>query len=108
MAKKYLEIREKLTKLGNYELESELKNVIKLLSELEEDFKSKGYHYLHFNFTTEAGYYGDVENIVELYGTRTETDKERNERLKVNRRARLTKKERDKEIFIELKAKYNW
>lgn len=111
--KQYLEKREKLTTI-DFEYQ-DLKSLVNELQSILEDFEAKGYYSICIESEREYGYYDEVTTTYVLYGTRRESDKEREKRLEANRKAREAKKiekekkiDQDRELFESLKEKYGW
>jgi malate/lactate dehydrogenase len=111
--KKYLTKRDRLTTIDvDYR---SVEEVAKELQTILEDFGAKGYYNITIDQEKEYGYYDDVDIIHVIYGTRRETDNERDKRLEANRKAREAKKaekekkvEEDRKLFESLKKTYGW
>lgn len=109
--KKYLEIKEKLADISNYDFEASFDKVILMLQELKETNEAKGY--TNLTLSVEYTAFSDDGSYFELRGTRKETDRERNKRLaKAKKEIEQRKKDIDKEedaehsLYLKLKRKF--
>jgi hypothetical protein len=112
MSKKYLEIIERIkkTNISICDLEGDLNQVISTLITIRDNAANLGY----YNISIEPDYEYDG---VELFGTRLETDKEREKRLAKAKKEREANKElkkeqekeqekEERELYEKLKKKF--
>lgn len=89
-----------------------MSSAIEVLSEMITEYESRGYYNLRIEIN-EIGDYDSNYEIINLVGTRLETDQEREirltkERKEKEKRAAIKKKQdqKDLEIYLKLKKKF--
>lgn len=105
---KRLEIRDKIERMHIWQIAVEIDSVIELLQKTKEQNCSK-YHKIMIDYCTDYSF-GDSETIIEVIGTRYESDEEFAARVKKKEKnyARLKKEAEEKERaeYERLKAKF--
>jgi hypothetical protein len=107
------DITEKLESFGMYDLEGPVDTLIEELQRIKEDYP----HHTNLRIVEDSPYW-DNDDQYGVYGTRPETDQEKEKRLEKARKARETRKknkeeaerkktEKEKAEYLRLKEKYD-
>jgi hypothetical protein len=98
MAKKYKEIREKITEISPYDFENSIDRVINYLIDIKNSYEEQ--LYINMSLSWVNGY--DGYGTFYLYGIREETDEEYQKRLKFQKEIREKSKKQKEHTRQEI------